>query len=581
MAPRVLGLSLSGHGASACLVEDGRVRGAVNLERLVRVKFAQAYPPAFLAAILAPALLRDGIPPDASGPPLSYDLFEVLPLMLEHVAGTRDPRGAGIDLIAMSRPIFTRPAHRAAYEVGERRLVRLFPRAQCVFDIEHHLLHAYQAYLCSPFEDAAILTVDGRGHPVERLGGACLSTTLAIGTGNRVELLEEIPVPHSLGGLYQKLTEHLGFGPEQEGNTMALAAFGTDRFVDEVAPTVRLHTDGRYELTESDGPRSFNPMARLDVRRVLLDKAPPRDREASIEQVHYDMAYALQHVCERVIVNAARALHERTGRKRIALAGGVALNCVANAKILEETPFEHMYVMPNAGDRGLAVAAALYGHHVILGHSERHPPAHDYLGRSYSEIEIRTALQEARGIQYMKSPDIAADCAGRIAAGQIIGWFQGGAEFGPRALGHRSILADPRTTRSKERLDGEIKRREWFRPYAPSVLAERAEAYFEMRGPSPYMLQAVRARPLASERVPGVIHVDGSARVQTVTREIEPRFYALIEAFEARTGIPMVLNTSFNGYGEPMVERPSEAVEALKAMSLDALAIGDYVVTPG
>jgi carbamoyltransferase len=237
-----------------------------------------------------------------------------------------------------------------------------------------------------------------------------------------------------------------------------------------------------------------------------------------------------------------------------------------------------MYVMPNAGDRGLALGAALYGYHVILGGKERHPVGHDYLGLAHDEAETLGVLRSAGDIEYRKCADIAADAARLVADGRIIGWVQGGAEFGPRALGHRSIIADPRTPASKERLDSEIKRREWFRPYAPSVLAERADEFFEMLGPSPYMLLAVNTRPAVRERVPAIVHVDGSARVQTVDRQVEPLYHRLISRFCEITGIPLVLNTSFNGYGEPMVESPADALAAMRSMSLDAVAVGDYLV---
>jgi len=233
--------------------------------------------------------------------------------------------------------------------------------------------------------------------------------------------------------------------------------------------------------------------------------------------------------------------------------------------------------MPNAGDRGLSAGGAMYGYHVLLGSKERHPPPDDYLGRSYAEHEILAELSNAGNVRFRKSEDIAAECAKLIATGRIVGWVQGGAEFGPRALGHRSLLADPRTSASKERLDREIKRREWFRPYAPSVLAERADEYFDMNGPSPYMLQAVSARPLAKQKAEAIVHVDGSARVQTVERSVEPRYHRLISHFAELTSVPLVLNTSFNGYGEPMVETATDAAKSFDSMRFDALAVGDFL----
>jgi carbamoyltransferase len=447
-----------------------------------------------------------------------------------------------------------------------------FAGTQTLFDLEHHLCHAYQAYLCSPFDEAAILTIDGVGERLQRLGGEMISTTLADGEGDRVKVLSEITFPGSVGTMYSSVTSHLGFREEQEGNTMALAAFGGDRFYPQLRKDAFTLLDGGRFSVRPRG--AYEGLIYIDR---MVELCPPREPGAPLTQDHYDLASTFQRFTEEIILHVVGGLHARTGKKRLAIAGGVGLNCVANAKILRETPFSELYVMPNAGDRGLAVGAALYGYQVILGGKERHPPPHDYLGRSPSDAQIVRALEAAKDTQFRKTDDIAADCAALIAKGRIVGWVQGGAEFGPRALGHRSILTDPRTAASKERLDREIKRREWFRPYAPSVLADRADEYFEMLGPSPYMLLAVNTRPSVRDRVPAIVHVDGSARVQTVARETEPLYHRLISKFDEMTGVPLVLNTSFNGYGEPMVETPEDAVGAMHTMGLDALAVGDYL----
>jgi carbamoyltransferase len=379
-------------------------------------------------------------------------------------------------------------------------------------------------------------------------------------------------MPNSVGALYSSVTQHLGFREEQEGNTMALASFGTDRFYREIREdALELLDDGRFELRQR---ATGNGLVYLDR---MLEFCAPRERGGPLTQDHYDVAWSCQALSEEIIVHLARALQTRTGERRLAVAGGVALNCVANAKILRDTPFEELYVAPNAGDRGLALGAALYGCHVVLGGTERRPPAHDYLGRPPTESQIVAALSTCTGTDFEKCDDIATTCAGLIAEGRIIGWVQGGAEFGPRALGHRSILADPRTHESKQRLDCEIKRREWFRPYAPSVLEEYADEYFEMMGTSPYMLVAVNTRNTVRDVVPAIVHVDGSARVQTVARATNPLYHRLISAFKDITGVPLVLNTSFNGYGDPMVESPTDAIEAMHSMGLDAIAVGDYL----
>jgi carbamoyltransferase len=562
---RVLGLSFSGHGSAICLVEDGRIVAAVNLERLTRVKFALATLPPYAPALTAMLKSTFGL----DRPPPFADFYEVFPEMLESVCGESELAKAEIDLVVKTheniQPI---PADPRPYE----EFCDYFAGTKTFFDLEHHLCHAYQAYLCSPFEDAAILTIDGRGENLARLNGGAISTTLADGQGDRVKVLSEVLAPASVGGMYSTATLHLGFRDEQEGNTMALAAFGTDRFY-RVAreDAFDLHDDGTFSLRIRPTRDGFNWVDRM------VGFVPRRESGAPLTQDHYDVAWGIQKFAEEIIVHVAQALHSRTGKPRLAIAGGVGLNCVANEKILRETPFRELYVMPNASDRGLAVGAALYGYQVVLGGNERHPPAHDYLGPTASEAQIVAALRAAKGTAFRKSEDIAGECAALIASGRIIGWVQGGGEFGPRALGHRSILADPRTVESKKRLDREIKRREWFRPYAPSVLAEHADEYFEMLGPSPYMLLAVNTRDAVRDKVPAIVHIDGSARVQTVERDIEPLYHRLISRFHEIADVPLVLNTSFNGYGEPMVETTEDALDAMHSMGLDALAVGDYL----
>lgn len=562
---RILGLAFSGHGTSACLVEDGRVVRAVNLERLTRVKFSVATIPghfASTAAVLSQHA-HDPVPP-------IFDFYEVMPQMLRYLTGESTTAAAGIDLVVKVTDNISREGTDAESYQG---FVDYWGKTRAYLELEHHLCHAYQAYLPSPFDSCAVLTSDGVGDALPRYDGAAISGSLGIGSGARVTVLSEIAFPNSLGGLYSLTTEHLGFQNEQEGNTMALASFGTDRFYSQAIDSVLFWDDGTFGF-DGRAPGGVALFEKVEGFCAARRRGEPFTRD------HEDLAHGVQHITEDVLLHMARGLAKRSDATKLAIAGGVALNCVANGRIPRETPFREIYVMPNAGDRGLAMGAALYGHHVILGRTERHAVGSDSLGRTYSESEVLAALRGARGISFRKSTDIASDCAGLIAGGRIIGWVQGGAEFGPRALGHRSILADPRVTASKERLDREIKKREWFRPYAPSVLLERASELFDIDVPSPYMLLAVNTRPEARERIPAVVHVDGSARVQTVDRNTEPLYHRLISRFADSTGIPAVLNTSFNGYGEPMVETPEDALNGLLTMNLDAVAIGEYLAYP-
>jgi carbamoyltransferase len=565
---RVLGLSFSGHGTAACLVEDGRIVRAVNLERITGHKFSQVTLPGFSTNLWAIQAAFGRTEPSRI-----FDFYEVFPRLLEYVAGETEFARAGIDLVVKT-PDNIVPIESDVGGTEYSRFLRYFAPARLHFDLEHHLCHAYQAFLCSPFEDAAVLTVDGTGERLPRLGHNSIGTTLNVVEDERITVLREVLFPSTLGGLYSTVTRHLGFRDEQEGNTMALAAFGTDRFLEYCPGSWTARADGGYELALRDDLRG---LAFFDAMRSFVPERLPGD---PLGQDHFDLAKGVQTVTEEVLLHVASVLQRRTGQKRLAIAGGVALNCVVNSRVLEETDFAELYVMPNAGDRGLAAGAALWGYHVLLGGKERHPPASDYLGRAYTEADAVRALERQRGIEWERSDDIGARSAALIASGRIIGWHQGGCEFGPRALGHRSILADPRIAASKERLDSEIKRREWFRPYAPSVLAERADEYFEMCGPSPYMLQAVRTRPEVRSRVPGIVHVDGSARVQTVEKETEPLYHHLISTFDRLTGVPLVLNTSFNGYGTPIVETPADALASLEPMNLDAVVVGNYVAWP-
>ncbi len=568
---RVLGLSFSGHGSSICLVEDGKIVRAVNLERLTRKKFSLVTLPRY-EILMKRVAMREFQSPEE---PEFFNFFEVFPRMLRYVTGCANLADADIDLIVKTRDNVGRIvdiAYKSYFDKAYKEVLQFFAGVPQHLELEHHMAHAYQAYLSSPFDEAAILTVDGTGEKLERLGLNSISTTFCVGQNNRVRVLSEVYSPFSIGGVYSNFTRHLGFMDNQEGKTMALASFGTDSFFKELNDTWELLENGHFKFT-------FNELLSNQLIVERMQKyVEQREYGGPIHQKHKDMAWAIQNLTEIILVHAANAIYKQTGLKKLALAGGVGLNCVANAKVLSETPFEEMYIMPNAGDRGLSVGCALFGYQVLLKGKERVAPINDYFGRSYSEQEILTALNLPNGYKFRKCKNIASVVAGMVAEQKIVGWYQGGAEFGPRALGNRSIIADPRTLDSKVRLDNDIKRREWFRPYAPSVLEEYADEYFVTNGPSPYMLMAVQTRPEVKEKVEGIVHVDGTARIQTVNKEASPRYYNLISEFHKRTGIPLVLNTSFNANGEPIVETPTDALDALKSMKFDALALGDYLV---
>lgn len=447
-----------------------------------------------------------------------------------------------------------------------------FPTATFV-QVNHHLAHAAGAFYSSPYTDAAILTVDGLGDD--------LCGLFAIGRGSIIEQLDALHYLHSLGVLWMRTGWFLGFVEDyyfSGAKVMALAAYGEPTYTDTFLGLFKFHPDGTYAVQPSRYP--IESVARFwqKEKPFFLEKAlgiSPRKPGSRILKVHMDIAASIQKASEEVVLHMARGLHRRTGMKNLCLAGGVALNCTQNGRLLREGPFENVFVVPNASDCGDGMGAALYHFHHSLGGPRSWSMGMPYLGAGYSSREIEDALSEAK-VNYSTPDDIAATAAKAIARGAVIGWFQGRAEAGPRALGNRSILADPRRKDIRDYINRDIKHREWFRPFAPSVLAEKASEYFDCRGHFPYMLFAFPARPEKAGDIPGVLHVDMTARVQTVRPKDNPIFRRLIEAFYAETGVPMVLNTSFNDRGEPIVNSPTDALRRFKDSKLDALALGPF-----
>jgi carbamoyltransferase len=436
--------------------------------------------------------------------------------------------------------------------------------------VDHHLAHAASAFIPSPFEGAAIFSVDGIGSD-----GTC--TLLGVGRGDTIEELRRVKFPHSLGALYSTVTGYLGFNPTRdEGKVMGLAPFGTDRYVGQFRELVRLGPDGTYELDLSWFQHHLTGKHRVSQKFVDAFGPPRPCGQAQIDQRYMDIAFALQRTLEETGLHIARWLQARTGLRRICLAGGVALNSVMNGRILLETPFEELFAPPACSDAGTALGAAQYVATCKLG-LPRPNGNYVYLGPEFSEAEIEAALRRS-GPAYHRPDDIATFAARQVANGKIIGWFQGRMECGPRALGNRSILADPRDPDSKARLNEKIKHREPFRPFAPSVLLERAGDYFASDHPSPVMLLVFDVLRQRREQVPAITHVDGSARVQTVSRDENPTYWRLIKAFDDLTGVPMVVNTSFNDNEEPIVCTPEDAIRCFQKTDLDGLAIGPFWV---
>ncbi|MEU0051252.1 carbamoyltransferase C-terminal domain-containing protein [Streptomyces sp. NPDC006309] len=550
-----LGLGGSNHDFSACLVENGEIVVGIEEERLTRRKYA-------------------------------VNVNSLANQCWRYCLTTRGVRLGEVEAIVADDTLLP-----SCY----------FPFRSRTTLIRHHMAHAASAFYPSPFPEAAILVVDGAGSLFE--GQGVETMTMSVGTGTEIteiskvygtnwstDGLREVKVyqagdsDHSLGFMYKAVSRAIGFSLYEEGSwyltedgkTMGLAPYGTDRYRAEFRRYLDLLPEGRFRLHLKSG-------GLLHFVEHALDGLEGDERFAR----GADLAWAAQDLLETAVLHAAHWLHRETGLSRLCLAGGVVLNSVANGKILRKTPFTDVFAQPAAGDNGCAVGCAYYGCHV-LGEQPRprgpkapktapRPQRHIYLGRSYSTEEIQTAL-DASGLPHRRVARPARLAAGLLPRGALIGWFTGGSEFGPRALGHRSILADPRRAEMKDILNRKVKHREAFRPFAPAVLAHRASEYFDLDIESPYMLLVAPVRDDKRQEVPAITHVDGTARVQTLTPEANGAFYELVERFGELTSVPVVLNTSFNDRGEPIVETPEQALAFFGPSRLDYLFLEDFVV---
>jgi carbamoyltransferase len=434
--------------------------------------------------------------------------------------------------------------------------------------VDHHRSHAASTYLLSPWQESAIITWDG-------IGSDGTSTFLARGEGDAIVPLRRVKFPHSLGAFYADVTGWLGFKPTRdEGKVMGLAAYGEPTFVDDFRSLVRLEEDGRYALDLSWFRHHASGKHQVS-ERFLSTFGPARERGGHDVPQHYaDVAYALQVTLEEVGLHVARWLQAETGSTRLCTAGGVALNSVMNGRILLETDFQDFFAQPASADDGSAIGAAMAVAVEDL-HAPRHRGGYIFLGPHFTEVELEKAIVDA-GLPYRRVDDIGAVVAQSLVDGNIVGWYQDRMEAGPRALGNRCILADPRDPTAKDRLNAKVKHREPFRPFAPSCLAERSGEYFASDYPSPVMLLVFDVLEHQRAAVPAITHHDGTARVQTVTREENPKYHAMISHFDRLTGVPMVTNTSFNDNEEPIVTSPEDAVRCFLKTGMDALALGDF-----
>ena len=590
----ILGISCFYHDAAAALLKDGVLIAAAEEERFSRNKHDSGYPTHAVTYCLEEA----GI----SAEDLDYVVFYEKPLpkfeRLLTTALATWPKST----VVFREAMITWLNEKLWIKDRIKRQVAV-PRDRILF-VEHHLSHAASAFFCSPYEESAVLTIDGVGEWTSATLGQGTATWDGSGK-NEISLFQESRFPHSLGLYYSAFTAWLGFEVNDgEYKVMGMAPYGSPDHLDKVRKVISFADDGSFWLN-MDYFSFHHSMENTFSRKFETLFGEPRPKESEFfthgtgvpdgastqaieaNQYYADVAASVQRTTEEAIINIANYLYRRTGSKRLCMAGGVAYNSVANGRILRETGFEELYIQPSAGDSGGALGAALYAYHVLLNKPRTFVMDHAYWGRSYGDGEIKSAL-EARGVSYEYIGDddkLAEVCASELASGRVLGWYQGRFEWGPRALGNRSIIADPRREEMKDVVNTKIKFREPFRPFAPSILSEKVGGYFDGAGQdgswpkelAKFMLAVMPVAEDKQEKIPAVSHL-GTGRLQSVLAETNPRYHKLISNFEGMTGVPVIMNTSFNLRGEPIVTTPDNAMNTFFASGLDTLVLGSFVV---
>jgi carbamoyltransferase len=570
-----LGINAAFHDPSACLLKDGVLLAAAEEERFTHIKHGKrpipfsAYELPFHA--IDYCLATAGIHlKDVDRIAYSFNPYKLLDKHLEndHIALPLRPSVSAMGQKTADEwysewdPLFLSLIVNAPGQLADgyphhlrRRFVGAGAHPEKWHFVDHHIAHAASAFLPSPFEQAAVMTIDGRG---ERA-----TTSYYQGNGNQLTLLSEVCMPHSLGLLYEEVTDYLGFlRSSDEYKVMALASYGHPVYLDDFRRIIHIGNKGSYTI---------------DAHHLESMFGPARQKHEPIAQQHFDIAHSLQKVLEETVLELARWLHTTTGNENLCMAGGVALNCVLNAVLRDKGPFKRIWVQPAAGDAGTALGAALWADVTTTRRTDRpFSMDHAYWGPCYADEEIEKFLQWTK-VPYKKMQDIAGETADILAGDKVIGWYQGRMEFGPRALGSRSILASPINPGMQARLN-EIKDREDFRPVAPVVLEEEADDWFEDAGSSPFMLFVHKVKTSKADKIPAVRHVDGTARIQTVNRHQHPAYYDLLQEFKKRTGVPVLVNTSFNTRGEPIVCTPRDAIECFWTSPFDALVINSFLL---
>jgi carbamoyltransferase len=571
----IVGINAYHGDSSTALFKDGRCISAIEQERFSRLKHHAGFPNLAIQGCLevVGAEAQD-IRHVAIGRDPSAHLHKKVLFSLKRVSSMKEMLRAR--LANAAKVLDTRDAVARALQVDPNLI------GAKVHRVEHHRAHLASAFFCSPFEEAACLSIDGMGDFVSTMWGG--------GTGSKVDVEGQVLYPNSLGVFYTALTQFIGlpsYGDEYK--LMGLSAYGEPRFLEQMREVVRLnegleielnldyfiHDKEGVDMTWEEGTPEIGP---LWSKKMEDDFGPARKFRGDVTSRDEDLAASVQARLEEIVLEMLRRLHKQTGEKRLVMAGGVALNCVVNGMIRSETPFEEVWIQPAANDAGISIGAALWVQHQVLGQERSWVMDHAFLGPEFSETDYKIALEDL-GVPYVWLDDdrLMEETATRISEGKIVGWFQGKMEFGPRALGNRSIICDPRRRDMKDILNSRIKYREPFRPFAPSILGDKTGEWFTQDYPSPFMLMAYQVRQEKRDQIPAVTHEDGTGRLQTVDPATNQRYHALISAFERQTGVPVVLNTSFNE-NEPICCKPDEAIDCFKRTQMDTLVLGNFLV---
>lgn len=581
----ILGLNAYHGDSAAALLKDGKVICAIEEERIRRIKHWAGFPSEAIKFCLKDAgITINDVDYITIGRNPSAHLFKKAAGSIKKILNPKflKDRATNIRKVMNIKSELALALEPVYAEASPGKLDPSQIRAE-IKHIEHHRSHMASAFFASPFDDSAILSIDGFGD--------FSSTMIGTGEGNKINVIESVTYPHSLGIFYTALTQFLGFpwyGDEYK--VMGLAPYGKPKYLDKLKDVVRIKTNGLFELNEKYFIHSTVGVAmtwengapfidKLYSDKLVLEFGKPRDKEGPLTEYHKDLAASVQQLCEEVIFHILNHLHRKTGMKNICIAGGVAQNSVANGKVLQKTPFEKVYI-PSAGyDAGTAIGSALWLYNQILGNGRKEFVRSTFYGASFSNDEIEEVLKK-NNVSYKRYKDeseIVEQAAELLANGAVIGWFQGRTEFGPRALGNRSVLAHPGRPDAKDLINSKIKRRESFRPFAPSILREYVSEYFETNDDAFFMEKVFMIKEDKREKLPAVTHVDGSGRLQTVHKDVSPLYYKLIDRFREKTGLPILLNTSFNE-NEPIVNTPQEALDCYLRTELDALILGNCIV---